>query len=181
MFRTSTLILGFLAFSTPVFGQTSSTDSETLQALLAEVRQLRHDLQTTTISAQRAQILLYRLQAQEAVVARVSKRLDDARGTLAQLQTDHKHVAADIKRFEEFVSNTENSPTERKQTEDILPQLKTRLESLENQEQLEQTKEAEAQEQQRLEQAKLESLQEELERLEKTMKSFAEQAGAPRH
>jgi chromosome segregation ATPase len=181
MIRTSTLILGLLVFTTPALGQTTSTDSQTLQALLAEVRQLRRDLQTTTIAAQRAQILLYRLQIQEAIVARVSRRLEDTREELARLETEQKKLGADIKRLEDFVSNTDNSPADRKQSEDILPQLKTRLESLENQEQLAQTKEAETQEQQRLEQVKLESLQNELERLEKTLKSLGEQAGANQH
>src|SRR5882724_2597692 len=36
-------------------------------------------LQSTTIAAQRAQILLYRLQGQEAAVARASQKLDDSR------------------------------------------------------------------------------------------------------
>jgi len=70
MHRSCLLIPVLLLISAPVFGQSTSTDSQTLQALLAEVRQLRHDLQTTTIAAQRAQILLYRLQGQEAAVAR---------------------------------------------------------------------------------------------------------------
>jgi hypothetical protein len=43
---------------TPCFGQTTPSESQTLQALLWEVRQLRQDLQTTTIAVQRAQILL---------------------------------------------------------------------------------------------------------------------------
>jgi hypothetical protein len=68
MNRSSILALGFLLSST--FGQTTPSESQTLQALLLEVRQLRQDLQTTTVAAQRAQILLYRLQGQEAAVAR---------------------------------------------------------------------------------------------------------------
>jgi hypothetical protein len=43
---------------TPCFGQTTPSESQALQALLLEVRQLRQDLQTTTIAVQRAQILL---------------------------------------------------------------------------------------------------------------------------
>jgi len=40
--------------STAAFAQTSPTDSDALKALLTEVRQLRHDLQTTTAAAQTA-------------------------------------------------------------------------------------------------------------------------------
>jgi hypothetical protein len=72
MNRSSILALGFLLSSTLCFGQTTPSESQTLQALLLEVRQLRQDLQTTTVAAQRAQILLYRLQGQEAAVARLS-------------------------------------------------------------------------------------------------------------
>jgi hypothetical protein len=57
-----------LLFSTAAFAQTNSNDSETLKSLRSEVRMLRHDLQTTTVAAQRAQILVYRAQAQESVI-----------------------------------------------------------------------------------------------------------------
>src|SRR5438034_11662416 len=107
MNRTCLLILGLLLIATPVLGQSASTDSQTLQALLAEVRQLHHDLQTTTIAAQRSQILLYRLQGQEAIVARASQRLDDARARLTEVQSNRTKLTADIKKYEELVSQTE--------------------------------------------------------------------------
>jgi hypothetical protein len=78
MHRPLLLIPSLLLISMPAFGQSGSSDSQTLQALLAEVRQLRHDLQTTTIGAQRAQILIYRVQAQESIVRRMQERVDDA-------------------------------------------------------------------------------------------------------
>src|SRR5436309_6175159 len=117
MNRSSLFVLGLLLLSTACFGQTTPADSQTLQALLSEVRQLRQDLQTTTIAAQRAQILIYRLQGQEAAVARASQRLDEAREKLARSQDDRKHVAADVKRFEDSLSSSENPPTQRKEIE----------------------------------------------------------------
>ena len=72
MSRSLLFVLAVLLFATASFGQTTAADAQTLQALLSEVRLLRQDLQTTTISAQRAQILIYRLQGQEAAVARGS-------------------------------------------------------------------------------------------------------------
>src|SRR5690348_14040604 len=77
------VIPSLLLTSMPAFSQSSSSDSPTLLALLAEVRQLRHDLQTTTIAAQRAQILIYRVTAQESVVRRMQERVDDTRSRLA--------------------------------------------------------------------------------------------------
>src|SRR3977135_3164759 len=105
MNRSSLFVVGLLFFSTTCFGQTTPGDSQTLQALLLEVRQLRQDLQTTTIAAQRAQILIYRLQGQEAAVARASQRLDEAREKLARTQDVRKHVAAEVKQTEDFVNN----------------------------------------------------------------------------
>src|SRR5260370_12717415 len=113
MNRSSLFVLGLLLFSTACFGQTTPGDSQTLQALLSEVRQLRQDLQTTTIAAQRAQILIYRLQGQEAAVARASQRLDEARETLARIQDERKPVPTDVTHHEHFISNTENPPTQR--------------------------------------------------------------------
>src|SRR5438132_9766714 len=134
MHRSCLLILVLLLIAAPVFGQSASTDSQTLQALLVEVRQLRHDLQTTTIAAQRAQILLYRLQGQEAAVTRAWQKLDDARARITETQSNRTRVTSDIKQNEDFVSGAENSPSER-------TQLKGKLASLENEEQQRQTRE----------------------------------------
>ncbi len=180
MRRSSFLILGLLLIPTAAFGQTASTDSQTLQALLAEVRQLRQDLQTATAAAQRAQILLYRLQAQEAGVARALQRLEDARSKLAETQSSRKSMAAQIKQYEEIQSRTEN-PKERKDIEDLLPRLKAKLEMWGNEEQQRQTKEIEAEEQLRMEQAKLSGLQDQLDRLEKALENFGQQPGSRPH
>ncbi len=181
MHRSWLLIPALLLISTPVFGQSPSTDSQTLQALLAEVRQLRYDLQTTTIAAQRAQILLYRLQDQEGVVARASQRLDDARARLAETQSTRMKLTSELKQYENFVNHAENPPAERKQIEDFLPQLKAKLASLENEEQQRQTMEMEAEDQLRAERAKLSELQDQLDRLEKTLETFSQKAGATPH
>jgi chromosome segregation ATPase len=178
MHRSCLLIPLLLLLAAPVFGQSASTDSQTLQALLAEVRQLRHDLQNTTIAAQRAQILLYRLQGQEAAVVRASQRVDDARARLTETQANRAKQTSDIKQHEDFVSHTENSPADRKQVEEeVLPQLKARLTPLENEEQQRQTREIEAADQLRAERAKLGELQEQLDRLEKILQSSSQQAG----
>src|SRR5207249_1751068 len=177
MNRTCLLILGLLLIATPVLGQSASTDSQTLQALLSEVRQLRHDLQTTTIAAQRAQILLYRLQGQEAAVTRASQKVDDARARITEMQSNRAKLTSDIRRHEDFVSGTENSPAERKQVEEVLTQLKGKLASLENEEQQRQTREIEAEDQLRTERAKLGELQDQLDRLEKVLESTNRQSG----
>jgi chromosome segregation ATPase len=177
MNRSPLFVLGLLLFPTACFGQTAPGDSQTLQALLSEVRQLRQDLQTTTIAAQRAQILMYRLQGQEADVARASQRLDEAREKLARIQDERKHVASDVKQQEDFVSNTGNPPAQRKEVEAVLPRLKTRLESLENEEQQRQTREIEAEQQLRAEEVRLSDLRDQLDRIDKALENASRRPG----
>jgi len=178
MNRSSLFVLSSLVFSTACFGQTTTGDSQTLQALLLEVRQLRQDLQTTTIAGQRVQILIYRLQGQEAAVARASQRLDEAREKVARIQDQREHVAADVKRFEDSLSGAVNPATQRKDIEQgVLPQLKTRLESLGNQEQQLQTREIEAEQQLRAEEVRLSDLRDQLDRLDKTLENAGRRPG----
>jgi hypothetical protein len=74
MKRLSLLLLALL-LATTASAQTNSNDSDTLKSLLSEVRLLRQDLRTTTVAAQRAQILVFRAQAQESVVRRTQERV----------------------------------------------------------------------------------------------------------
>ena len=177
MNRLPLIVLGLLLISPDCFGQSTPGDSQTLQALLSEVRQLRQDLQTTTIAGQRAQILIYRLQGQEAAVARASQRMDEARDKLARIQDERKHVSSDAKQTEDFISNTENPPTQRKEVEAVLPRLKTRLESLENEEQQRQTREIEAEQQLRAEEVRLSDLRDQLDRLDKVLENASRRPG----
>ncbi len=170
MHRPWFLVLGLLLISQGAFGQTSSTDSQTLQALLAEVRQLRQELRATIVAAQKVQILVYRLQIQEGAVARAQRRVDEARSTLSQTQTEVKMIASAIKQTEDKISNAQN-PIERKRQEDLLAKFKAELESQENSQQQSQTRESEAEQDLRTEQAKLNALQDQLDRLDKSLET----------
>jgi len=171
MKRLSLLLLTLL-FSTAAFAQSNSNDSDTLKSLLSEVRLLRHDLQTTTVAAQRAQILVYRAQAQESVVRRTQERIDDTRSKLAQIQTEQRNRASTIKQIEDKRSQSETTTAEQKEIEQMLAQLKARFDADSNKEQETQAKLIESEEQLRLEQAKLAGLQDELDRLEKLLESL---------
>jgi len=160
------LLLGSTAFA-----QTNPNDPDTLKALLTEVRQLRQDLRTTTVAAQRAQILIYRAQAQESVVRRMQERVDDTRSKLGQIQSEQRNRAASIKRIEEKKSRSDTPANEQKELEDALPQIKARFDADANKEQETQAKLMEAEEQLRLEQAKLSGLQNQLDRLEKIVEN----------
>lgn len=171
MHRSWLLVLGLSLISAPGLGQSPSNDSQGMQALVAEVHQLRKDLQTSNGYALKAQILLYRLQLQQAAVAHLLERLSDARLRLADMQRHRTEIAATLKRFEESLDNTDISPEARKQIQYEISGNKTELENLATEEQQRQTTEMEAEEQLRTEQAKLGALEDRVDRLEKDLGS----------
>jgi hypothetical protein len=128
---TLTLVL----MASPSSSQTAPTDSQTLQALLAEVRQLRHDLRSTTATGQRVQIALYRLERQNDVLLRATQRLSDVRSKLANVVSEKNQTLLQIQVTESTAKNSLNTE-ERSQLEDIaLPSLKSRLEAIKKEEQ----------------------------------------------
>ncbi|HYL10603.1 MAG TPA: hypothetical protein VEU31_07690 [Candidatus Acidoferrales bacterium] len=175
MHRSPLVLLALLLVATPALGQTSSPDSQTLRALLEEVRQLRQDLQNITVAAQRAQILVYRLQVQQGAVTRASQRLDDARAKLEAVQAQRKRDAAQIKRYEEFLRENTGNSADSKQIEDWLPRGKADLEALANQEQERQAKESECEDQLKIEEAKLNELQGLLDELDASLEKSRHQ------
>lgn len=167
MYRSS-LFLGLLFVAPAALGQTTSTDSQALQALLSEVRQLRQDLQSYSVTAERTQILLFRLQLQQTVVVRISQRSDDADAKLRDVQTARKKAEAEAKGVHDSLEQSQN-PADRKSFENMDAYYKGRLEALAEQEQQAQTKQIEAAEQLRIEQAKLDDLQARLDELDRGM------------
>ena len=168
MFRLSFLPLVLLLVSTPTSGQTKVNDSQTLQALLTEVRQLRQELEATALVTHKMQVLLYRLQTQNTTVAQLSRNADQAHADLNQMEDERTKLAADIKQHEAFINNTANTSGDRKVVEDALPGLREKLLSLDDQLQQAQEKESAAQEQLRSQQAKLARLEADFDRLEKS-------------
>lgn len=169
MHRSWLLVLGLFFISALGFSQSTSSDSQGMQALVVEVRQLRKDLQTTNGYALNAQILLYRLQVQEATVARVSQNLNDLHSGIAVMQERQRNLMATIKLFEKVVDEAETSPTDRKEAEGEISRVKAELESVTAEEQRRQTAKMETDEQLRTEQAKLSALEDRVEQLEKAL------------
>ena len=146
-----------------------------------EVRQLRRDLQTTTVAAQRAQILIYRVQAQESVVRRMQERVDEARSRLAQVRFEQNNRAASMKKIEEKKSRSETPATEQRDLEDTLTQIKARFDADANKEGEIQATITVAEDRLRMEQAKLDGLQDQLDRLDKTLENSGQQASSNHH
>ena len=155
-------------FATAAFAQTGD---QPLQALLNEVHQLRVDLQTTAVTMQRVQIVLYRLQSQTSLVTRTSSQLDQARSQLGFTQTQKKTMTAQVQQMEESQRNSQD-PMERKHLQDTLTQVKMNLERVTAEEQRFQSMQIDAETQWRAEQAKLADLQDQLDRLDKVLDSF---------
>src|SRR5258708_13432390 len=93
MRRTWFFVLCFLLLSVSSLAQSTPTESQGMQALVTEVRQLRKDLQASNGYALKAQILLYRLQVQEPTIARGSQHLNDVRSQLPQIQAHRRDSA----------------------------------------------------------------------------------------
>ena len=158
-------ILILIMIPTSSFGQAASSDSQTLRALLEEVRQLRHDLQSSTAMAQRAQIALYRLQRQDEAVARAGRRLDDAHLRVAESESGKNKKLTEI---QEAKAQTERNSDPNAQAgfeQVVLPHLKSQLQMLEKQEQEARAEESAAEQQLRDEQTKLDALNDTLDRL----------------
>ena len=80
-------------------------------------------------------------------------------------------MAADVKQTEDFGNNTDNPTAQRKELENRLSELKTRLESSESNEQKDQSQEIDAEQQLRAEETKLGDLRDQLDRLDKTLEN----------
>ena len=175
------LAFAVLLFAQSAIAQTKSPDSQTLQQILGELRQLRRELQATAAAAQRAQILMYRLQAQEAAVRRLQDRADDSRSRLAQMEQEKTKLSEDVEQFEDSpTNNPSDDPVSKKEAEQTLANLKARLEVNSNDQAETQAKLADTEEQLRVEQAKLGRLQDELARLDKSLEESSRQPdGAP--
>jgi len=168
MCRTWFLGIGLALAAGIALGQTAPSEAETLRSLLSEVRQLRQALQTTTVTAQRMQIALYRLQVQVLAASRATQRLDEARSKVAEAERLRQQLSAQVEDMENLQSHTDDQ-RERANREVELQRTKKELEWRTSEEQQLRTVESEALAHVQAEQAKLTELQDGLERLDKTL------------
>src|SRR5882672_6378351 len=115
-----------LTLLTPAFGQ--SPDTVLTQTLITEIRALRQEIQATTVTAQRVQIVLYRLQSQSALLAVAQQRLDAARTRMIEIVSHHKHIDDEIRLYEAGL-RTETDAAKKKQLELQLRELSRNLEA----------------------------------------------------
>jgi chromosome segregation ATPase len=165
-------IAAILCGTTTGLCQTPPNDPDTLRALLAEVHQLRQNIEGAVIASQRVQIALYSLQMQGTVVARAEQRLDDARNKCSVASADQAHMTADVERLESVLNAGTLAAAETKDLQSHLTEIKVRIEAQAVQVQTCQAAEAEASSQLRNAQAKLVDLQNRIELLDKTLEKL---------
>lgn len=164
-------MLALLLVPAAAFCQQNSADSQTLKALLEEVKQLRRDLKTTTVAGQRVQIALYRLQLQDAALERAKRAADEARAKLTETISGRNHVSDELQRAEDQRSRVEDANERKALEEEAIPRLKLNLERLGNDEQQWRAKVNDADAQVMTEQSKLDALHELLDQLDRALQN----------
>ena len=172
-------VLTLLVIAIAGFGQaTPPTDSQTLQALLAEVRQLRRDLQASSATTERIQIALYRLQQQEQAVTRAKDHLTDVRTKLAEVQSHKSDLKIHVEQMRTEVNHSGNPQEQAHFEEVVLPELKAQLEMLEKQEGQTRTQENEAEQQLRDAKTKLDGVNDLLDRLNASLEDSSRRSAS---
>ena len=110
-------LLGLLGV-VPVVGQQAQpamTDSQTLQAILVEMRGLHNDVRLS----QTTQILLTELEVQQTSVNRAMQKRDDMRNRLSQTQANEKNMTQQLARYDD-PSNNPVDPQQKKQVAQMI-------------------------------------------------------------
>jgi chromosome segregation ATPase len=169
--RLAVLLFAAFGLTTRALAQ-SSSDSATIQALLAEVRQLRLALERSAALAPRIQLTLQRAQLQQDQVARLSRQLEDLRDRMAQAASEETQTLAQIKAAEAHVVQ-EQDAARRKTIEEEIKAVKARLEQQSEQQRIQQAqqqaRESELAGRLETERSKLNELNEKLNALERML------------
>jgi chromosome segregation ATPase len=157
----------------PALCQTPAKEPDTLQALLAEVRQLRQDIEIMTAASQRIQIALYALQMQDAAVVRSSQRLDNQRDRCASQEFARQQTAAAIQKLEAALLDATVPQAQAQSIRERLDEMRPTLESQTAAAQSCRAREAEAASQLQKDQSTLDALRSQIDRLDRTLANAA--------
>jgi chromosome segregation ATPase len=171
--RSALLIIFVLSasFSGPAYQATTpagNSDSQILQELVSEVRQLRIVLARTSALSSRLQITLQRLQLQQNQVNTISDRLASVRNEITRLQTEQARDSGSLSDIENRLEQEQN-PNTQKVFQSEQKFMKTAIEQKAREIQDETSREGELAASLQSEQSKLNELQTRLDSLEKAM------------
>ncbi len=142
--------------------------SHTLDALLAEVRQLRVAVERSISIGPRIQLLLQRAQIQQTAVTRLSRDLDDIRSQIANASNEASVSEKLLADYSERMRQEQN-PAQKQGLEDRLRGFKLNNEAAKAREQQLQVRASEVATQLQAEQSKLDALEARLDALDKQL------------
>ena len=155
--------------SLPAFCQTSpAPETQALQTLLNEVRELRLSIDRSTLLGARTQIALQRIQIQEARTARLSQGYESIHQQAEEITSHRARVAARAKETEDSVARLSDIH-ERQGAEETAKQLKGEVEALTGTEQRIRAREAELAGQLQIEQGRLQELFSRVDEMERAL------------
>jgi chromosome segregation ATPase len=163
----SALVLILLMLSVSASAQQPGpSDTQILQQLVTEVRQLRLALERTNSVNSRLQITLQRIQLQQNQVNRISGQLESLRNEIVKSEAEQGQVSSNLTDLESRIEKEENPDTQKtlqgeQKYMNVVAEQKTRVV------QDERIREAELTSSLQAEQGKLSELQTQLDSLEK--------------
>jgi predicted nucleic acid-binding Zn-ribbon protein len=161
--------IGFLlCFCVAVPGQTSPTDAQILQTLLAEVHQLRLALEHSSKIVPLIQIAVERLKLQQDQVARAARQLEDIRRELDHFRSEQPKIQQRLQSLDNNPSQI-TDPRQRKELDEALKIFKLEAEQSEKSVQQLQARESELMSQFQAEQTKLTELNDRLDQMERAL------------
>lgn len=86
-------------------GQSQDTDSQTLRAILAELRAIHEDMRVTETT----QLLVAELEMQQAVVSRATESADNARERLDNVLRNQKQLASELENLQDRLDKATDS------------------------------------------------------------------------
>ena len=159
-------VLTIFAYAALMQAQTP-TDS---QQLLNEVHQLRQDVAAITVTVQRTQILLFRLQLEESAMARATQQVDAARARLNGIAQRRKQQADEVQGLEAELNRTQDAAQQARLPQ-VIANVKKQIENWGPDEQEAQSKLIDAETQFRSEQAKRDALEAALDKIDKQLEA----------
>jgi hypothetical protein len=162
------VVLGIVSV-VPGLGQASQTDSQTLQAILVEIRGLHNDARLT----QTSQILLAEMLMQQTAVNRALEKRDSLKSSVEQVQNQQKMAVQQVAQWEER-ANTAIDAAQKKQFTQMQDQMKSQIPFMKIQEQERSSDLADAESRLSREQDALASIKDQLDTLVKKLQPAAE-------
>jgi len=124
MWRGIAIGISFALVIVSVVSGQSQRSPATLDDLLAEVRGLRTDLNQSSSSSLRTQLLVARLTLQEQRINALAGQLNEARRALSSKQGDPESPIIRLRRFEDAVQIPVGPPEAQAEMERMLPRLR---------------------------------------------------------